>query len=174
MLRKLSILRIIFAIRRKALLLFYKPIVNMFPAFKEEIIIGDLKLNFLLDGDDTDGTLVMFEMLVPPNAKVPAPHYHVHVDETLYIIEGTLTQIYGTEILKLKAGDKLFIKRGTVHGFTNNGTETVRALCTLSPASIGPAYFKEIALALSAGGPPDMQQILAIMKRHGLEPVKPQ
>ena len=56
----------------------------MFPAFKEQISIGELKLNFLVDGHDTEGTLVIFEMLVPPNAKVPAPHYHTDVDETLY------------------------------------------------------------------------------------------
>ncbi len=84
----------------------------MFPAIKEEIAIGELKLKFLFDGDDTDNTLVLFEILVPPNAKVPAPHYHVDVDETLYIMEGALSQIYGTETLELKAGDKLFIKRG--------------------------------------------------------------
>jgi len=74
----------------------------MFPNFKEQITIGDLQLNFVLDGDDTDSTLVVFEMIVPPNAKVPAPHYHVDVDETLYIMEGTFTQIYGSQTLELK------------------------------------------------------------------------
>lgn len=144
----------------------------MFPSFKEKITIGSLQLNFLVDGEDTDGTLVLFEMLVPPQAKIPAPHFHVEVDETLYIMEGTLTQLYGTETLKLKAGDKLFIKRGTVHGFSNPHTETARVLCALSPASIGPAYFREIADVINAGGPPDITRILAIMKHHGLEPVK--
>lgn len=145
----------------------------MFPSIKEEITIGELKINFLADGQDTDGTLVMFEMFVPPNARVPAPHYHVHVDETLFILEGTLRQIYGTEIRELKAGDKIFIKRGIVHGFNNPGNETVRALCVLSPAHIGPEYFREMAAVINAGGPPDMQKLLAIMKHHGLEPVKP-
>lgn len=145
----------------------------MFPAFKEQITIGELRLNFLLDGEDTDGTLVLFEMFVPPNVKVPAPHYHVDVDETLYVMEGTLTQIYGKEILELKPGDKLFIKRGIVHGFNNKGSETARVLCALSPATIGPAYFREIAALINAGGPPDIQQLLGIMKRHGLEAVKP-
>lgn len=32
----------------------------MFPSIKEKIRIGALELNFLLDGDDTDGTLVRF------------------------------------------------------------------------------------------------------------------
>lgn len=62
----------------------------MFPHFKESICLGGLEVNFLLDGDDTDGTLVQFEFIVPPGAKVPAPHFHVEVDETLYVLEGTL------------------------------------------------------------------------------------
>jgi quercetin dioxygenase-like cupin family protein len=145
----------------------------MFPVIKETIYIGSLELNFLLDGDDTDGTLVQFELVVPPNAKVPAPHYHVEVDETLYVLEGTITQIIGTETIELKPGDHCFIKKGLVHGFNNLHDTTVRALCTLSPASIGPAYFREIAAIINAAGPPDMQKVLGIMKKHGLEVVKP-
>jgi mannose-6-phosphate isomerase-like protein (cupin superfamily) len=145
----------------------------MFPFIKETIRMGSLELNFLLDGDDTDGTLVQFEMIVPPSARVPAPHFHVEVDETLYILEGTITQTIGTETVELKAGNHCFVKRGVVHGFNNLHNETARVLCTLSPASIGPAYFREIAAVINAGGPPDMQKVLAIMKSYGLEPVKP-
>jgi quercetin dioxygenase-like cupin family protein len=145
----------------------------MFPSIKEKIRIGTLELNFLLDGDDTDGTLVQFEMIVPPNAKVPAPHFHVDVDETLYVLEGTITQLIGTETIERYPGDKCFIKRGIAHGFNNLHDKTARVLCTLSPASIGPAYFREIAAVINAGGPPDMQKVLAIMKNYGLEPVKP-
>jgi quercetin dioxygenase-like cupin family protein len=145
----------------------------MFPKFKEQIRFGNLEINFLLDGDDTDGTLVQFELVVPPGIKVPAPHFHVEVDETLYILEGTLTQLIGTETRELQPGDHCFIKRGIIHGFNNLHDKTARALCTLSPASIGPAYFREIAAVINAGGPPDMQKVLAIMKSHGLEPVKP-
>lgn len=144
----------------------------MFPHFKETIRIGDLELNFLLDGNDTDGTLVQFEMMVPPGVKVPAPHFHVGVDETLYVLEGTLTQTIGTELRELQPGDHCFINRGTVHGFNNLHDKPARVLCSLSPAHIGPAYFREIAAVINAGGPLDLQKIMAIMKRHGLEPVK--
>jgi quercetin dioxygenase-like cupin family protein len=146
----------------------------MFPKFKESVRIGSLELNFLLDGDDTDGNLVQFELIVPPNSKVPAPHFHVNVDETLYVMEGTLTQTIGSETHELQPGDKCFIKKGIVHGFNNLHNQTARVLCTLSPASIGPAYFREIGAVINAGGPPDMQKVLDIMKTHGLEPVKPQ
>lgn len=144
----------------------------MFPSFKEQISIGSIELNFIVDGQDTDGSLVLFEMLVPPSARVPAPHFHVDVDETLYVLEGTLTMLHGTETVQLKPGNTLFIKRGIVHGFTNEHPQTVRVLCALSPASIGPAYFRELAQVINAGGPPDRQRVLAIMKKHGLEPVK--
>ncbi len=144
----------------------------MFPVIKEQILIGQLILNFLLDGDDTEETLVQFEMIVPPNAKVPAPHYHVGVDETLYILEGTCTQTIGNETIQLHAGDKCFVKRGVVHGFNNLSDANFRALITLSPASIGPAYFREIAELVNAGGPPDIQKMIGIMRKHGLEPVK--
>src|ERR1700743_471139 len=145
----------------------------MFPKIKESIVMGSLEINFLLDGDDTDGTMVQFELVVPPGAKVPAPHFHVDVDETMYVLEGRPTQLIGTETRELQPGDYCFIKRGVVHGFNNLHNETARALCTLSPASIGPAYFREIAQVINAGGPPDMQKILAIMKKHGLEAVRP-
>jgi quercetin dioxygenase-like cupin family protein len=144
----------------------------MLPPVKEIVRIGALQLNFLLDGDDTNNTLVLFELIVPPNAKVPAPHYHVAVDEVLYGLEGTLTQTIGDTTQELNVGDKCFIPRGVVHGFTNKHAVAARALCILSPASIGPAYFREIAEVVNAGGPPDMQRVLAIMQRHGLEVVK--
>jgi quercetin dioxygenase-like cupin family protein len=144
----------------------------MFPSYKEQITIGSLQLNFLVDGQDTDGSLVLFEMLVPANAKVPAPHFHVAVEETLYMLEGTLTMIYGSERRELNPGDKLFIKRGLVHGFTNNHPQTARVLCALSPASIGPDYFRELAQVINGGGPPDMLRVLSIMQQYGLEPVQ--
>src|ERR1700712_4626118 len=124
----------------------------MFPHFKEKIKIGALELNFLLDGEDTDGTLVQFEMIIPPNARVPVPHFHVDVDETVYMLEGKLTQLVGTETRDLQPGDVCFIKRGVVHGFSNPHDQIAKAFYTLTPASIGPAYFREIAAVVNSGG----------------------
>jgi quercetin dioxygenase-like cupin family protein len=144
----------------------------MLPSVKEIVRIGTLQLHFLLDGNDTNGSLVMFEMTVPPGANVPAPHFHVAVDEVLYGLEGRLTQTVAGIKQELNAGERCFIPRGTVHGFTNHHDVPARVLCILSPALIGPAYFREIAEVINDGGPPNMQKILAIMQRHGLEPVK--
>ena len=41
-----------------------------------------------------------------------------------------------------------------------------------TPATLGPEYFRDIGavIAASAGGPPDMPKLYAVMQRHGLEP----
>ena len=72
-------------------------------------------------------------------------------------------------------GQALCIPRGAVHRFDNNGTEDVKTLCVVTPAAIGPQYFREAAEAVSAaaGGPPDRAKMIEIMRRHGLTPAPP-
>lgn len=140
------------------------------PAPKETIRLGQIEIRFLLDGDDTDNRCVMFEFLVPPHARVPAPHSHLHVDEALYGLDGHLTFTVGGTPHDIGPGDHCFVPRGIVHGFVNTHADTARVLAILTPASIGPAYFREIGALLAAPGPPDPAQVAAIMERHGLHP----
>jgi hypothetical protein len=69
-------------------------------------------------------------------------------------------------------GQALCIPRGAIHRFDDNGDEDVKALCVLTPAAIGPQYFREAAavIAAAAGGPPDRARMAEIMRRHGLTP----
>jgi quercetin dioxygenase-like cupin family protein len=134
---------------------------------KEIIHIGQLEIRFLLDGDDTADSLVMFELLVPPGARVPAPHYHERVDETAYGLDGVLDLTVSGRRIEIGPGARCFIPRGAVHQFLNAGLKPSRTLFVLSPALIGPAYFRDIA-ALLANGPPDPAQMAEIMHRHGL------
>jgi quercetin dioxygenase-like cupin family protein len=135
---------------------------------KEIIKIGQLELRFFLDGDDTDNQMVTFEFIVPPGAKVPVPHYHVGVDEMLYGLEGTMSSIIDGKKLEINPGDSVFIKRGLTHYHDNLGDTTAKVLCVLTPASIGPAYFRELAAIIQPGLPPDPQKAAEIMLRHGL------
>ena len=63
-----------------------------------------------------------------------------------------------------------------VHRFDNLGSQDVKALCVITPAAIGPRYFREAAEVINAaaGGPPDRAQMVEIMRRHGLKPASPQ
>jgi hypothetical protein len=69
-------------------------------------------------------------------------------------------------------GRALCIPRGAIHRFDNNGSEEAKALCVITPAAIGPEFFRECAEAINAaaGGPPDRAKMMEIMRRHGLTP----
>jgi quercetin dioxygenase-like cupin family protein len=136
----------------------------------ETIRIGPLELRFLRDKHETGGSLDMFEMTVPPQARVPAPHYHRDWEETVYGLSGRLTfTIDGTPV-EIGPGDHAFIPRGVVHGFRNHGSEPATCLSVLTPGVLGPEYFRELA-ALVAGGPPDPAALNEVMARYGLVPV---
>jgi len=69
-------------------------------------------------------------------------------------------------------GQALCIPRGAIHRFDNNGIQDVKALCVITPAALGPQYFRESAQVINAaaGGPPDRAKLAEIMRRHGLTP----
>ncbi|NIE55357.1 cupin [Burkholderia sp. AU33423] len=136
----------------------------------ELITIGSLSMQFLVDGTDTAGHMAMAEMIVQPFSKVPPPHRHVDVDETIRIVEGSLTYRVDDSVRVLNAGDHCFSPRGSVHHFSNPGNVPVRALVVFTPANIGPDYFREMAGVLVADGPPDPEKVKSVMKRHGIEP----
>ena len=135
----------------------------------EAITIGSLSMRFLVDGSDTAGHMAMAEMIVQPKAKVPPPHHHEEVDETIHMLEGSLTYRVDDVVRELHVGEHCFSPRGSVHHFSNPGNMAARALVVFSPAKIGPAYFREVAGVLGAGGPPDLVALKAVMQRHGLE-----
>ena len=136
----------------------------------ELIRIGGLELQFLQSKEDTAGGLDMFEMSVPPNARMPVPHYHESWDETVYGLQGVTTWSVDGRDVSVGPGQTVFIKRRAVHGFRNDTHEAAKCLCVLSPGVLGPAYFREMA-ALVAGGRPDPAKMKEIMLRHGLVPV---
>jgi len=135
---------------------------------KEIITVGQIQLSFLLDGEDTNNESVMFEMVIPYGAKVPMPHYHIDVDEIVYSLEGITTTTINGESTDLNPGDHIFVPRGAVHHHENINHGDARSLCVLTPASIGPAYFRELVTILTKGAPPDPNEMKAIMAKHGL------
>ena len=138
----------------------------------EEIRVGGMAIRFLVDGEQSSGSVAIFEFEVPAGVKIAAAHSHDGFEETIYGLEGVLTwTLDGTEI-EVGVGEALLIPRGAVHQFDNRGDVDAKALAIATPGVFGPAYFREIAAVLdaAAGGPPDLAAIAAIMRRHGLTP----
>lgn len=138
---------------------------------REELIrFGEIELRFFVTGAETQGGLDMFELTVPAGAAVPIPHFHRDVDEVVYVIEGVMAYTVNGKRMELGPGGRTICPRGSVHDFSNPGRTRMRAIFALTPASIGPTFYREVSEAVNAGGPPDLPRIAAIMQRHGLVP----
>ena len=141
---------------------------------REIIRLGQIEVRFLLESQETNGQLAAFEFTVPSGVKVPAPHSHAHYDETIYGLEGVMTFTVSGRPTDIGPGNACFIPRGAVHGFNNLKPSTAKALAVVTPALIGPEFFREMAAIINTGGPPDLEKIKAVMNQHGLIPAPPQ
>lgn len=139
----------------------------------ETIRIGQITIDFVLEAADTNGSVAMFEFGVPAGAKVPLPHYHEHYDETIYGLEGVISFTVEGKSVDIASGESCFIPRGAVHGFNNLRPRNAKALAVITPALLGPNFFKECAEIVNAGGLPDVDKLKAVMTKHGLVPVLP-
>ena len=138
---------------------------------RDEIIrVGQIGIRFLLEAADTNGSLAMFEFTVPVGAKVPVPHYHKAYDETIYGVEGVVTFVVEGKPVEIGPGESYFIPRGAVHGFNNLKQVDAKALAVITPALLGPDFFREAAAIANASGPPDVEKLKAVLLKHGLVP----
>ena len=140
---------------------------------REEIKVGGMAIRFLLEGEQSDGSVAIFEFDVPVGSGVPAPHSHDGYEETIYGLEGALVWTIEGEPHEVGIGEVVCIPRGAVHHFANAGDVDAKALAIVTPGILGPDYFREVAAIIDAAtaGPPDLAAIADVMRRHGLTPV---
>jgi quercetin dioxygenase-like cupin family protein len=138
----------------------------------EEIRIGQIAVRFRLEGQESGGSVAVFEFDVPAGARVPAAHSHDAYDETIYGLEGVMAWTLDGRATDVGPGEVLFIPRGVVHRFDNDHGVDAKMLAIVSPGILGPEYFREMAAVVEAAteGPPDPAALAEVMGRHGLTP----
>ncbi len=144
----------------------------MQPPLQPAIKVGQIEIRYLIDGTVTGAGSGVFEMTVPPGARVPPPHSHQNNEEVLVVLEGVLRYTVDEETRDLKPGERMYTRKGSVHGFSNPHAEPARALVILTP-DIGLNFFREVAEVANAPSPPDPAKLAAVMTRHGLVLARP-
>ncbi|WP_132055576.1 cupin domain-containing protein [Pseudocnuella soli] len=128
----------------------------------------------IISGAQTGGSYAMIHMQVPPGGG-PAPHAHPQMQESFYVLEGTVEFITEKGSQLAQKGDFIQIPlNGPVHCFKNKGNENARLLCTVLPAGLE-AFFEQAGQPLIDGEPspaPQMdeaaqQRIAALAKQYG-------
>ena len=142
----------------------------MHTSTREQINVGPIAVRFLLEGEESGGSVAVFEFDFPAGTRVAASHSHDGYDETIYGLDGVLTWTVEGDPTEIGPGETLCIPRGAVHQFDNPHAVAAKALAIVTPGILGPDYFREVAAILdaAAGGPPDYAALGEVMRRHGL------
>jgi len=144
----------------------------MQPQEQPVLKIGQLEIRYLIDG--AVAGVGVFELTVPPGARVPPAHSHSGNEEVVYVLDGVLRYTVDDETRDLTPGQRMYTPRGSVHAFSNPHDSPARALIILTP-DIGLQYFRDVAEAAGAPGGPNPAKMAAVMTRYGLvlAPPKP-
>lgn len=134
---------------------------------------GGAPWQFLAGPEATGGTFLFGEARLDPGAAVPGLHQHQHEDESLYVVEGTLTVEVGGERVELQAGQFLMLPRGVPHRFGNLSDRPVRVVGAIAPAGIERMFEEQSAYFATLQGPPDDAVIDEIGARYGVTRLGP-
>jgi quercetin dioxygenase-like cupin family protein len=128
--------------------------------------LGTIGVVFKLWGRDTGGALSIVEHPFPVGALVP-PHTHTREDEYSIVTEGEIGFRSGDHEVVLGPGGYITKPRGELHAMWNAGAVPARMIEVISPAGFE-NFFRELA-DLTAVGPPQFPDVLALADRYGLQ-----
>ena len=123
-----------------------------------------------LEAAETGGTHYVFDLTTPPGLGIP-PHVHGLEDELLLIVEGEFDVWLDGEVTRAGPGSLVHLPRGVPHGFTNVGSTDGRTFWTVMPGESFSQFFDE--LSAFPPGPPDVEALVALHAKYGMEVLPP-
>ncbi len=126
------------------------PIHGKYPDAETFEFPGAITLRILISGNNTGGSLAVFEDIVQPGIG-PGRHIHHGQDETFFFLEGRFDVEIDGVLHHMQPGDVAFIPRETVHTFKNVGDSAGRLRYIFSPALKMETMFRAFFAAQEAG-----------------------
>jgi mannose-6-phosphate isomerase-like protein (cupin superfamily) len=87
---------------------------------------GGMDIRVWVRNSMTSGLYSNVECAVAPKTMGPPPHYHLELDELMYVVEGTAHILIGDEVVEVKAGGWHLRPRMIKHTFWNASAEPLR------------------------------------------------
>jgi mannose-6-phosphate isomerase-like protein (cupin superfamily) len=119
--------------------------------------------------DTTAGSFSLMERTLPVSNRRPQAHRH-EGPEGFYVLDGSIEFVVGAESRVGEPGFWVLVPGGVAHTFGNGGESPARLLIIHLPAA--DAYFVDLQALWSKTEPPTPEEERALMRRHGLEPVR--
>ena len=125
------------------------------------------QLRVLVPSARSGGDHALLELHEQAPYRTPA-HVHPELDESFYVLEGTLALEMDGQRHVLPAGSYVHIPRGTVHAQGSADTQPVKLLTRLSPGGFEQFFLDRVELARTVGREhPDFQnRMMELVRRY--------
>jgi quercetin dioxygenase-like cupin family protein len=137
------------------------------PDDAQRISLNDVGFNCGIGAAQSDGTLSMLEVTIPPKTLIK-PHLHTREDEFSLVLAGPIGARMGDDTTEeLPTGTWIAKPRNVPHAMWNLGATPARILEVVVPGGLE-AYFEEIAPVLREHGPEWTERYKALAIKYGL------
>ncbi len=140
------------------------------PEGGERLVVRGSTLLFKAVAQTTGGAFSLHERHVPAGARRPPPHVHPDRIEAFWVLDGEAEFDLDGELTSARAGSFVLVPGGVAHTFGATPAGPARLLVLHAPAL--DSYFRELAELWSGDQPPARDEELALMRRHGMQPVE--
>ncbi len=130
------------------------------------------KMGFKAVTEDTRGAYSLIEYEAGPEFSGPAPHIHLEMEESFYVVDGVFNVQVGDEMVRAPAGSFILIPRGTVHTFANPLPTPSKFLIIASPSGFE-HYFEELAPLVKEHGYPPPEALQGLAEKYNFRIVPP-
>ena len=134
---------------------------------------------FKLVSADTGGAFTLIETVADP-AAAPPPHIHHRQDETFYVLEGAVEFSLDGRTFTAGGGSVVHLPKGRLHSHRAAGNGKAKVLALYTPAGLE-HFIEEAGTPVTdpAATPPppampELEKIVAIAGKHGIEVPPPQ
>ena len=118
-------------------------------------------------GDTGGGPAFVVHDMAPRSLGSPV-HTHSREDEWSFVLDGEIGVQIGDDVSVARPGDLVLKPRGVPHAFWNAGDVPARFLEVITPGGFE-EYFAALDEVFTAGGPPDLQRVVEVATRFGLD-----
>ena len=123
-------------------------------AFSGQVLVNPIsgeRITFRQTAADTDGDLLVIDLELSSDGRVPGAHVHPHQEERFEVLRGVVKFRRGRRTVVGRPGDIVVVPPGAIHRFANGGSGTARVRVEVRPALRMEELF-ETAVALAREG----------------------
>jgi len=111
------------------------------------------RVHYLAPSSGTRGLFGLYRWEMGPEPSGPGPHFHRTIQESFYVLTGTIRFFDGEHWLDGRPGDFVHVPEGGVHGFRNESGEPASMLLHFAPGAPREGYFEGLARFATSGDP---------------------